>query len=478
MKNKRSVSLLIVSFVFLFVLFTVSGALAADSISQRDLEPVVYYSETGDVAIVPADPSAYPDKEVSNLVTEVNSGKPVSPAEIVERLKQEEGKQDAENFPLTTGETVNLELYDSLTGFYDFGSIANTRATPGVVSFRLAETVGMRGEDLLILQIDPATGSVYLIPLTAFDPETGEMKVNFVNNGPFQVISKLRLVDRVIDPDRYPSKEVADVVRKLSADKYITLRDFLNAQGIQDKTLSFEAVDEATGKSRNVTVNVDDYEAVTLLEDVALRLGVKDFGYDLSTKIKANLYQDLDRTNWTKILNYAKVDYDLNKVKKDPNLLMEVQPFTLKDAFIYHVDAATGEVSVVYEPTISFDTYDEEVGQEIELQNNQDGQEAVSETTSSIRDLFDDSVYAEMKPVDRDKVTWFDVDDIDEDNTSNLNMVISGNGYLGMGPFILVTHKVSAVDSLWWLWILLGVVVASGIGAFIYNKKKNAQEQA
>lgn len=418
------------------------------------------------------DTDSYDNIDVGRFVKDINGGGDISVSDIIKKIDQPGGKTDSSDFPTTDGYNVNLDMYDRITDFYDIvyhkdGN--NSDIKPGsTVSVLVPEAVGMRGGDLMIAVIDSKTGELFLVPPTTFNSLLGLMTFKMPCVGPYCVLHKIPIVVRNVDPDRYPNKELAEMIRNMPYNEVIECSDFLRDTGVDP----YDELEIADG----VKIKTDDYSAAIALSDVAVELSRTDFSYDLTARFRANLYRGNDKVDWERILKYAGIKYDKSKIKEDDRNLTEFEPFKLEDCFVYHIDAVTREVSIIYEPTVCWSTYGDLEKQEeeklekddilywdvddIDEQNVKDRKLNVEEEEES-SSILADEVYA--------------AETVDEtyNNDEDVCIVINGDEYLGMGPFLLFMPK-HAGGFPWW--ILLLIALAGGC-YYYYRKKKKEDKQ-
>lgn len=485
-KGSKKLRLLGILLIAVLTITMSSGAmvLAKSSINDNTNKPYVPgsgewtvdgfdYMETyeGVIAVDP-DTTSYDNKKVSDIVTDVNGGKNTSIQDIIDKIPQPEGKTDAKAFPTTKDFDVNLEMYDRLTDFMDVKyrkDGVNHDIDPGEVKILVPEAVGMRGSDLMVLVIDSKTGEMFLVPPNSFDSILGLLTFDMPCDGPACVLRRVPIVVRNVDPDRYPNKELAEIIRNLPDNEVLGCEEFLKATEADP----YDTLEIADG----VTVNTADYSSAIALSDVAVELSRTDFSYDLSAKFRANLYRGNDKVDWERILNYAGVKYDKQDIKADDRALTEFEPVKLNDCFVYHIDAATRDVSIIYEPTVCWSTYGDLMAEDeqklekddflywdvddIDAQNVKEKKLNLDdeEETSS---LFAEEVYAAES-----------VDDT-FNNDEDVCLVINGDEYLGMGPFLLFMPN-EAPGFPWW--ILLLVALAGGGGGYAYYRKKNKNDK-
>lgn len=405
---------------------------------------------------------------VSDVVKKVNQGDGETPAEVADLIDQQKpGKQDPEVFPTTDGYNVNLKLYDFITQFNNI----EISGTDQEVTIRVPAATQLKATDIMVMYIDPVTGEISLIFPTEFDPETGEMVVKFPGSGIFALMQKIPIVVRNVHPDEYNNKDVAAAVRSLPEDQFLELKDWLAAFKIDgDKLTVADGVD----------VDIDDYNSANYMADIAVQYSLIQYGYNLTTKVNAKLYQQLDDIDYERILDYAGVKYDADEIKADRSKLEDIEPFVLKDSFVFHVDATTGETSIAYEPEICFRHTKDLTDYEVKIMNEDVHDESVEiPDKTSDHSLFLDVYAAEADNGDlteREKdIVTFNVKDIDNDDDDEMNIVMSHDKYLGMGPFLLLMPKKAVSHFPWWIIVL--VLVAGGVGYYVVKSKKQEDVQ-
>lgn len=135
----------------------------------------------------------YENRTVADVVTKFNDDTvKVTVAEALEMLDVE-----TEDIKTTDGNDVDPTAYEALMPFVDVALIHGTEVSYTIdsevkVTFTAEVTKNLKAEDLLIMQIDPATGEVYFIEIGEedFDAETGEITVTFPGLGPFTILEK------------------------------------------------------------------------------------------------------------------------------------------------------------------------------------------------------------------------------------------------------------------------------------------------
>ena len=480
--NSRVRTVVVLVLAAAMVMATFTTAMAKKSINDDTNKPRVDDSITGsglyplddDLISTDVDTSKYDNKTVADVVEKVNGGTNLTPADIVDNIPQSDDKKDPENFPTEAGYDVNLKLYDRISDFYDIEYTyegLNTDKKPGETKLVLPDTKGMKGSDLMIMLINTETGEIMLIPPTSFDSETGTITFDLPHVGAYCVLHKIPIVVRNVDPDLYPNEELGEQVAQLPDNEVIVLKDFLEA-------IEAEETDEIE-VAEDIYVDTDKYSSAIALSDVAVQLSIDSFSYDLPTKFKANLFRGNDKVDWERILTYAGVEYDKDAILEDDEKLTEIEPVKLEDCFVYHVDATTREVSIIYEPTVCWSTYgeltqekEEELTEDdivyfdvddIEAQNVEETKlnlDAEDEEESSVVE----EVYAETE-----LETALDA----EANDDDVCLVINGDHYIGMGPFLLMM-PINEGGFPWWI---LLVIAAAGGGAYIYSKNKKKEDE-
>ncbi|MCQ2551633.1 MAG: hypothetical protein MJ146_05555, partial [Clostridia bacterium] len=461
MMNRKSafktlVAITLISAMVLTATFTV---LAKSSINDNSNKPVVpnsgVWTPSGfeqdenwqGIVSVDVDPSKYEDKKVAKVVTEINNGASTKLVDLPGATEQTGAKANPETFPTTMDFDVDLRMYDRITDFYELKEFGKD-IKPGEVSIRIPSIVGMKGSDLMIIIFDAKTGEMYLVPPTDFNSELGLITVDLPCTGPYCVAHKIPIVVRNVDPDKYPNAILAEQIRSLPDDKIIECRDFLEATGVKDL--------EKLEVAKDVFIDPDDYSAAIALSDVAVRVGRDDFDYNLSSRFKANLFRGNDKVDWERILDYGNAKYDKKAILADDKELIKQDPIKLNKCFIYHIDAATHEVSIIYEPTVLWDTYGhiietkmEDVSRDalqyfdvddIDPQNDKDTRLKVEKDADKDTSFLAQSVYAAGDEEYKESA-------MDEDDVC---MIMQGDRYLGMGPFLLFMPKHSWSFP-WWI---------------------------
>ena len=416
-------------------------------------------------------PGTYSKPAVAEVVNNVNDGKNISVREIIEKTNQPEGKTDPAKFPTTAGYDVNLDMYDRITDFYELKLSDNSSDKdykPGEVRIVLPMAKGMTGSDLMVMVINTETGEVFAVPPKKFNSETGELTVDLPCLGAYCVMHKVPIVVRNADPDMYPDRDLAEIIKGLPSLDSLLCTDFLKALGVE----SSDKLEVAEG----VTIDPAKYSSAMVLSDMAANLGAEGFSYDLSAQFNANMFIGNSMVDLDRILDNIDADIDKSELMADEKALTEIDPVKLKDSFVYHIDAATGEVSIIYEPEICWTTSgeiskleEEQIEEEdvlywnVEVSDSQDGEESqfdAGDDGNVIEEIFVDEVYAAESS------------DVTAGSGDEVCLVVSGEEYLGMGPFLLFmpTEK----DSFpWWILVLIG---AAAVIIFAATRKKKGDK--
>lgn len=483
--NKKTIRILLLVILLLTMLITTASiSLAKSSINNNSLKPVVpgsgQWTNEGfepvdnfeGIVSIDTETDKYKNEDVAKVIDNIKSGEGVSIKNIIETTKQPENKTDASSFPTTEDYDVNIEMYDRITDFYELQyrkDGVDTSVKAGEVMIVIPETQGMRGGDLVVLIIDSKDGEMYLVPPKTFNSSIGAMTVDIPCAGPYCVMHKMPIVVRNADPENYPNKELSEIIKNLPYNKVIECKDFLEETGIGN----FEELEIAEG----IYIDPKKYSSAIALSDVAVELGRDEFSYDLSARFRANLYRGNDKVDWERILNYAGVDYDKSEIKKDDRNLTKIAPIKLKDCFVYHIDAATQEVSIIYEPEVCWSTFgelnklnEERIEKEdilywdvndIDRQNEKDRKLNVDEEKRGFLSRLFDKAYA--------------AETVDEtfNNDEDVCIVINGDEYLGMGPFLLFMPKPHKFP--WWILIVIAVLFL--IWYYLRRDEKDEDEE-
>ena len=461
----------------------------------------------------------YKNEVVANVVSEVNNGADLTIAEIISQITSGDNtggtqggststgslnqsgsgtssnttkasdnltdvQKAAESVKTTAGYDINLNLYDRITDFYDARyeiEGLDTDKTPGETKITVPECKGLEGSDLMILMINTETGEISLIAPTAFDSETGTITADIPGVGAYCVMHGLPIVTKDVQTEKYPDREVAEQVSKLSTTEVITLDTLLKATEVEPEDGLLEVAE-------GVFVDTSKYSSAIALSDVAVQRG-DDFDYNLSTTFKANLFRDNDKVDWERILDYAGIEYDASEIKEDTTRLTEFDSFQLKDSFVYHIDAATGQVSIIYEPYVCWAIYGElEYEQKERLAGNE---VAAAETLDTIPqsaiEYFDvsdiDVIDSEENNLVLDTteksnglISVAYADNIKGSEEDELCIVINGDTYIGMGTFLLFLPIVDQAFP-WWIVILAGAILIISTFIIIIKRKDDDDDE-
>ena len=416
-------------------------------------------------------PGTYSKPAVAEVVNNVNDGKNISVREIIEKTNQPEGKTDPAKFPTTAGYDVNLDMYDRITDFYELKLSDNSsdkEYKPGEVRIVVPMAKGMTGSDLMVMVINTETGEVFAVPPKKFNSETGELTVDLPCLGAYCVMHKVPIVVRNVDPDMYPDRDLAEIIKGLPSDGVLLCADLLKAMGVE----ASDKLEVAEG----VTIDPAKYSSAMVSSDMAANLGAEGFSYDLSAKFNANMFVGNSMVDLERILDSIDADIDKSEAMADESVLTEIDPVKLEDSFVYHIDAATGEVSIIYEPEICWTTSgeiskleEEQIEEEdvlywnvedVDSQNGEESQFNAEDDGNALEDIFVDEVYAAESS------------DLAAESGEEVCLVISGEEYLGMGPFFLfMPEKNNSFP--WWILILIG---AAAVIIFAAARKKKGDK--
>ena len=454
---------------------------AAPSITVTTPEKVELISgnlKEGETLIIQdADPDAYENKKVADVVKKANDENTVV---TVKEILTELDVDTTEEIKTEDGQTVNPTLFEQLTPFVDLaiqsGDVVKYE-TEGEVKAKVTieAAKGMNPEDVLLMQIDPVTGKVYFIVPENIDPETGEIIATFPTLGPVALIGPVDIVSKETAAEEYESQTVAETVTKLGEqNKDIELRDVLAMMGEDSKLAklpgnvipilapallveSSALIAKASGEdtksmlqiTEDVTVNVDEYSSCTGFADLAIKFGEDRYLYDMSGKFEAEVNRDITQADWKRIVRSAYPDFDVEKAEEDPGILTELEPFTLEDSFVLQLDPFSGEMKYVYEPEVFFE---------------------YPGTTRQIEHIKESSFY-----------TW-SVNQEDRAEEEVPNLVIRGE-YSCMGPFAIFMPKEEAETTVVnpsgfpiWIWILLLLILLAVILIVWYLRKQKKEQ--
>jgi hypothetical protein len=188
----------------------------------------------------------------------------------------------------------------------------------------------------------------------------------------------------------------------------------------------------------DTVINVNDYTSVMGFADLAIKQG-DDYLYDMDGSLLAETQRDITDIDWERIVLSEYEDFDVEAAKEDYTLLTELEPFVLKDSFIMQINAVTGEVSYIKEPTVSF-AFAETEDEEEEDEEEEATDETVSETDAET-DTEDAATEDEETEEDEDSeedmglMSWT-IEDEDKQDNSIPNLVIQAE-FSSMGPFII-----------------------------------------
>lgn len=342
---------------------------AAPSISQIIPEaPVVVSGNlTGGQTLVVTNvnTNAYKDSTVAEVVKKANDDNTVTTVkEILTELKVDTKKEEIKT---TTGTKVNPTLYEQVTPFVDLaikeGDKTTLESTGAITATITVDAVKeMEKKDVLLMQIDPNSGKVFFIAPEKLDKATGEITATFQTLGPVAVLKTVPIVVKGTAPEKYENEKAAEAVTKFQEEKKdVALSDVLGVLTTEDTT----AIQVAEG----VTVDAANYSTAMGFADLAIKQG-EDYLYDMDGSLEADAHRDLADTDWQRMVQSVLPDFDIAAAEADPELLTEIEPFTIPGSFLMQINPVTGEAEYIYEPELSFasanadteeDTDDEEV---------------------------------------------------------------------------------------------------------------------
>ena len=338
---------------------------AAPSISQIIPEaPVVVSGNlTGGQTLVVTNvnTNAYKDTTVAEVVKKANDDNTVTTVkEILTELKVDTKKEEVET---TTGTKVNPALYEQVTPFVDLaikeGDKITLESTGAVTATITVDAVKeMEKKDVLLMQIDPNSGKVFFVAPEKMDKATGEITATFQTLGPVAVLKTVPIVVKETTPEKYENEKAAEAVTKFQEEKKdVALSDVLDVLTTEDTT----AIQVAEG----VTVDAANYSTAMGFADLAIKQG-EDYLYDMDGSLEADAHRDLADTDWQRMVQSVLPDFDIAAAEADPELLTELEPFTIPGSFLMQINPVTGEAEYIYEPELSFatanaDTDEEEV---------------------------------------------------------------------------------------------------------------------
>lgn len=145
-----------------------------------------------------AQPENYKSEEAKEVVTRLNDPKQsVTTKEILEILKVDTTKE----IKTQSGNPIKPEQYEPITKFADIalqdgtevkydinGKVESVKTTIKIEALKEVKDI----KNIVLMQINPETGEVYFIEIDEefYDPETGEITVEFPCLGPFTVMEK------------------------------------------------------------------------------------------------------------------------------------------------------------------------------------------------------------------------------------------------------------------------------------------------
>lgn len=205
-------------------------AVAAPSIGQLIPEapevvsgeiPTGYY-----LAVQNVDTTKYEVKTVADIVEKFNLDDtdpayvPVSVADILEALKDYQPKAEGQDesqpveYKTTSDNPIVPTDYESITPFVDLvltdgTDVEHTNDGKIKATVKVEVAKDLQAEDLVLMQIDPATGEIYFIEIDEYDPETGAITAEFPALGPFMVLEKSEAIAAAAAAETEAATEVA-----------------------------------------------------------------------------------------------------------------------------------------------------------------------------------------------------------------------------------------------------------------------------
>lgn len=166
--------------------------------AKVDAETAKIIPEGKKLVVKEAQPENYESKEAAEVVTKLNDSKEViTTKEILEILKVDTTKE----IKTQSGTVIKPEEYEPITKFADIaiadgvnieydinGEVKAVKATIEIEALKEVEDI----KNIVLMQIDPKTGEVYFVEIKEedYNPETGEITVEFPCLGPFTVMEK------------------------------------------------------------------------------------------------------------------------------------------------------------------------------------------------------------------------------------------------------------------------------------------------
>ena len=465
-------------------------ALAAPSISQIIPEnPQVVpgnLKEEEKLIVQNANPDAYENKTVAEVIKWANDENTVA---TIQEILMKLDVDPEQEFQTESGEIVNPTLYEQLIPFVDLILKEGDQVkyeTEGEIKAKVVieAAKGMELGDLLLMQIDPVTGKIYLIVPEKINAETGEIIATFPTLGPVTLLRPVDIISKDVSPEQYESKETAKVVNSFKNEKdSIELTDVVKkieevwglpgedekvsriwnnkfllpsvVKAADEKSDIFAGVKSLTKDgmlqiTENVTVPVKDYSSAMAFADIAVKFGKENYLYNMSGSFQGDVHRKLENVDWKRIVRSSHPDYDFKAAEEDMSMLTELEPFTLKDSFIMQINPISGAVEYLYEPEVYF---------------------AYPDSQSKIKtDEEDNNLYRWM----------VDEEELNEEEMPDL---VLNTEYKSMGPLTVFMPKdaeqetVSTASSFnfWWI-ILIIAVVAVAVGGYLYMKKQKGKQ--
>lgn len=312
----------------------------APQVSQGSL------SANQQIVVQNANTGAYTNKDVANVVEEVNNGdKKVEINKVLTDLKVDTNSE----LKTEKNQIVNPTLYETITPFIDLAIQENNN-----ISFKLdgeievtmtVEAVkGMDKKDLLILVLDPETGAVQFVSIDKLNKETGEVTATFSKLGAIAFLEKSPLVTKEVSPENYENEKVKAATAELKDKKDLNLKELVSVLlGTEDEELVIG----------DKTININDYVSPTGLMDIAIAMG-DEYQYNMSGEFDAKINKSIADIDWQSMVSNAFADFDVEAAAENPESLVELGEFTVDGSFLMQMNPVTGEAEYVQEPTLSF----------------------------------------------------------------------------------------------------------------------------
>ncbi|MCC8051283.1 MAG: hypothetical protein LIP10_11610 [Clostridiales bacterium] len=476
--------------LFLAMAVMTGAALSADaatSISEIIPENPTVTDESlseGQTLIVQnADTSAYENKTVAEVVETFNDDNTITTIkEVLDTLEVD----TSSNTTTASNKTVNPTLYEALTPFVDLavqesdGSVHYNTNGSVTATVTIEAAKEREASDLLLMQIDPTTGTVYFITVDELDSETGEITATFPTLGAVALVEKVPIVVKNTSPEKYGHEPTAEFVRDFEDQKrnisfYDVLKDLVSriydydddyverrgsatvyantavhttSSGEAEQEEESEAVTEAQTEAESETedeteivlkeqievaedvyINIEDYSSAMGFADMAIKQGEDEYIYNMSGSLLAEANRDLDEVDWERIVLYMDPDYDTEAATEDLSLLTEIEPFVLENCFVMQVNSETGAINYIWEPEVYFTILNSE--------EDEDESETEIETETEAETGEETEAESETETEDDDYLLRWTVTDEDKASDDEVPVLVIRGEFEAMGPFAL-----------------------------------------